>query len=197
MEFVMPKKFKMEDHKETDEYYYARFVLSPLEKGYATTIGNTLRRVLLSSIPSLAITDVKFVRPEKYHEFDTIEGVKEDILEILLNLKKVQLSMESYVEEPVELTIQHKGAGEIKAGDIITPAGVTVENPNLHIATLNEDADIEIKLYATIGKGFVPAAERNEKPDIGWIVLDGEYNPVLKVNWKSENVRVGKKTMIN
>lgn len=194
MEFVMPKRLKMEEHKESDDYYYARYVLSPLEKGYATTIGNTLRRVLLSSIPSLAITDVKFVRPEKYHEFDTIEGVKEDILEILLNLKKVQLSMEDYVEEPVELTIQHKGAGEIKAGDIIVPAGVSVTNPNLHIATLNEDADLEIKLYATIGKGFVPAAERNEKPDIGWIVLDGVYNPVLKVNWIAENVRVGKKT---
>lgn len=88
MDFIMPKNLKMEDHSETDEHYYARFVLSPLEKGYATTIGNTLRRVLLSSIPSLAITDVKFVRPEKYHEFDTIEGVKEDIIEILLNLKK-------------------------------------------------------------------------------------------------------------
>ncbi|ANQ53907.1 DNA-directed RNA polymerase subunit alpha [Thermosipho affectus] len=194
MDFIMPKGLKMEDHSEADEHYYARFVLFPLEKGYATTIGNTLRRVLLSSIPSLVITDVKFVRPEKYHEFDTIEGIKEDIIEILLNLKKVQLKMESYIESPVELSIQHKGEGEIKAGDIIVPAGVTVANPNLHIATANEDADIEIKMYATIGKGFVPAAERNEKPDIGWIVLDGVYNPVLKVNWKVENVRVGKKT---
>lgn len=102
--------------------------------------------------------------------------------------------MESYVNTPVELTIQHKGEGEIKAGDIVVPAGVTVTNPNLHIATLNEDADIEIKMYATVGKGFVPAAERNERPDIGWIVLDGVYNPILKVNWKIENVRVGKKT---
>jgi DNA-directed RNA polymerase subunit alpha len=194
MEFIMPRKLKMEEHSEAEDYYYARFVLSPLEKGYAITIGNTLRRVLLSSIPSLAITDVRFVRPEKYHEFDTIEGVKEDIIEILLNLKKVQLRMENYVEEPVKLKIQHKGAGEIKAKHINTPAGVTVTNPNLHIATLNEDADIEIEIFATIGKGFVPAAERVERPEIGWIVLDGVYNPVLKVNWRSENVRVGKKT---
>ncbi|SHH49751.1 DNA-directed RNA polymerase subunit alpha [Thermosipho atlanticus] len=194
MEFVMPKKLKMEEHSEANDYYYARFVLAPLEKGYAITIGNTLRRVLLSSIPSLAITDVRFVRPEKYHEFDTVDGVKEDIIEILLNLKKVQLKMEDYVEEPVKLRIQHKGEGEIKAKDIETPAGITVTNPDLHIATLNEDADIEIEMYATIGKGFVPAAERVERPEIGWIVLDGVYNPVLKVNWRSENVRVGKKT---
>ncbi|QTA38709.1 DNA-directed RNA polymerase subunit alpha [Thermosipho ferrireducens] len=194
MEFVMPKKMKLEEMSEGEEHYYAKFILSPLEKGYATTIGNTLRRVLLSSIPSLAITDVRFVRPEKYHEFDTLEGVKEDIIEILLNLKKVQLRMETYVEEPVKMKIQKAGAGEILAKDIEVPAGVTITNPNLHIATLNEDADIEIEIYATVGKGFVPAAERVERPEIGWIVLDGVYNPVLKVNWRMENVRVGKKT---
>ncbi|MGB9795390.1 DNA-directed RNA polymerase subunit alpha [Fervidobacterium gondwanense] len=188
------RKFKLEEQAEHEDHYYARYSMSPLEKGYAVTIGNTLRRVLLSSIPSFAITDVRFIKPEKYHEFDTIDGVKEDIMEILLNLKKVQLRVESYVESPVKLTINKKGPGILSAKDINCPAGVVVVNPNHYLATLNEDADIEIELYATSGKGFIPASERNERPEIGWIVLDGVYSPVIKVNWLVENVRVDKRT---
>ncbi len=188
------RKFKLEEQAEHEDHYYARYSMAPLEKGYAVTIGNTLRRVLLSSIPSFAITDVRFINPEKYHEFDTIDGVKEDIMEILLNLKKVQLRVESYVESPVKLTINKKGPGILTAKDINCPAGVVVVNPNHYLATLNEDADIEIELYATSGKGFIPASERNERPEIGWIVLDGVYSPVIKVNWLVENVRVDKRT---
>lgn len=191
---ITGRKFRLEEQAEYEDRYYAKYTLSPLEKGYAVTIGNTLRRVLLSSIPSFAITDVRFVRPEKYHEFDTVEGVKEDIMYILLNLKKVQLRVEAYVESPVKLTISKKGPGILKAGDIECPAGVVVVNPEHYLATLNEDADLEIELYATFGKGFVPAADRNERPEIGWIVLDGVYSPVIKVNWLVENVRVDKRT---
>jgi DNA-directed RNA polymerase subunit alpha len=188
------RKFRLEEQAEYEDHYYAKYSMSPLEKGYAVTIGNTLRRVLLSSIPSFAITDVRFVKPEKYHEFDTIEGVKEDIMDILLNLKKVQLRVEAYVESPVKLIIEKKGPAILTAKDIQCPAGVLVVNPNHYIATLNEDADIEVELYATFGKGFVPASERNERPEIGWIVMDGVYSPVLKVNWLVENVRVDKRT---
>ncbi|MGC8820580.1 MAG: DNA-directed RNA polymerase subunit alpha [Fervidobacterium sp.] len=191
---ITARKFRLEEQAEYEDHYYAKYSLSPLEKGYAVTIGNTLRRVLLSSIPSFAITDVRFLKPEKYHEFDTIEGVKEDIIDILLNLKKVQLRVEAYVESPVKLMINKKGSGILRAHDIECPAGVVVVNPNHYIATLNEDADLEIELYATFGKGFVPAADRNERPEIGWIVLDGVYSPVIKVNWLVENVRVDKRT---
>ncbi|HOJ94584.1 MAG TPA: DNA-directed RNA polymerase subunit alpha [Fervidobacterium nodosum] len=191
---ITGRKFKLEEQVEHEDHYYARYSLSPLEKGYAVTVGNTLRRVLLSSIPSFAITDVRFVKPEKYHEFDTIEGAKEDIMDILLNLKKVQLRVDTYVESPVKLTINKKGPGVLTARDIECPSGVVVVNPGHYLATLNEDADLEIELYATFGKGFVPAADRNERPEIGWIVLDGVYSPVIKVNWLVENVRVDKRT---
>lgn len=191
---ITGRKFRLEEQLERSDHFYARYSLAPLDKGYAVTVGNTLRRVLLSSIPSFAITDVRFVRPEKYHEFDTIEGVKEDILNILLNLKKVQLRVEAYVESPAKLTISKRGPGVLSAVDIHCPPGVTVANPGQFIATLNEDAELEVELYATFGKGFVPASERNERPEIGWIVLDGVYSPVVKVNWLVENVRVDKRT---
>lgn len=104
------------------------------------------------------------------------------------------MRVESYVESPVKLIINKKGPGILSAKDINCPAGVVVVNPNHYLATLNEDADIEIELYATSGKGFIPASERNERPEIGWIVLDGVYSPVIKVNWLVENVRVDKRT---
>ncbi len=192
--FVMPKRLRIEEETEGPDYYYSKFVLSPLEKGYAITIGNALRRVLLSSIPSLAITAVKFIKPEKYHEYDTIEGVKEDILEITLNLKKVQFRVEVPVEERIRMIVEKKGPGYLKAGDIKTPAGIEVANPDFVIATLNEDADLMFEVYAEMGKGYEPASERDEKPEIGWILIDGVFSPVLKVNFLTENVRVGKRT---
>ncbi len=192
--FVMPKRLKLEEVKEGPDYYYGKFILSPLEKGYAITIGNTLRRVLLSSIPSLAVTAVRFIKPEKYHEYDTIEGVKEDILEMVLNLKEVQFKTSVPVEERIRLMVKKKGPGLLKAGDIQTPAGIEIANPDFVIAHLNEDADLEFEVYVEMGKGYEPASEREEKPEIGWIPLDGVFSPVLKVNFLQENVRVGKRT---
>ncbi len=192
--FVMPKKLRLEEKSEGPDFYYSKFVLSPLEKGYSITIGNALRRVLLSSIPSLAITAVKFIKPEKYHEYDTIEGVKEDILEIILNLKKVQFRADVPVEDRLRMIVEKKGPGLLKAGDIQTPAGIEVTNPDHVIATLNEDADLMFEIYVEMGKGYEPASERDEKPEIGWILVDGVFSPVLKVNFLTENVRVGKRT---
>lgn len=194
VEFVMPKKIKLEEEKEEKEYYYARFSLSPMEKGYAITVGNALRRVLLSSIPSLAITDVRFIKPEKYHEYDTIDGVKEDILDILLNLKKVQFRVEIPVDGKIRMEVEKKGPGKLCAGDIKTPGGIEIVNPDFPIATLNDSVEIHFEVYAEMGKGFVPVSERDEKPEIGWIPIDGVFNPVMKVNFFTENVRVGKRT---
>ncbi len=194
IEYVMPRKLKIEEERVEEDYYYARYTLSPMEKGYGITIGNALRRILLSSIPSVAITGVKFIKPEKYHEFDTIEGVKEDILQIILNLKRVQLRAEVPITEKVRFTVEKKGPGILKAGDIGTPAGLEVVNPDFPIATLNEDADILMEVYAQAGKGFVPANELDEKREIGWIPVDGVFTPVMKVNYHVENVRVEKKT---
>ncbi len=192
--FIMPKKIRLEETKEGPDYYYGKFVLSPLEKGYAITIGNTLRRVLLSSIPSLAVVGVKFINPEKYHEYDTIDGVKEDILEIILNLKEVQFRANVPVSERVKMLVEKKGPGLLKAGDIKVPAGIEVANPEFVIAHLNEDADISFEIYIEMGKGYEPASEREDRPEIGWIPIDGVFSPVLKVNFLQEFVRVGKKT---
>lgn len=194
MIFVMPKRLRIEETKEGPDYYYAKFVLSPLEKGYAITIGNALRRVLLSSIPSLAITSMRFIKPEKYHEYDTIEGVREDILEIILNLKEVQFRTLVPIDGKVKMTVEKKGPGVLKAGDIKVPSGIEVANPEHVIAHLNEDADIMFEIYAEVGKGYSPASEREEGPEVGWILIDGIFSPVLKVNFLQENVRVGKRT---
>jgi len=188
----MPKTLKVEESKEDANSFYEKFILSPMERGYAVTIGNALRRVLLSSIPSMAITRLKI--PNKYHEYDVIEGVKEDILEIILNLKKVQLKPALEFSDPVKLTIDKKGPGVLTAADIRTPTGVEVVNPTQYIATLNEEAEVYMELFAEIGKGFVPVSEMEVEQDVEMIYIDGIFSPVLKVNFISENVRVGKRT---
>ncbi len=192
IKYVMPKKLIIEEEREEGDYLYGRFSLSPLEKGFSITIGNSLRRVLLSSIMSLAITRIKI--PDKFHEYDTIKGVKEDILEIIMNVKQVQLRKEIKLDEMVELKINKTGPGIVTAADIKCPAGISVTNPAHKIATLNEDADFEMFLYAEMGKGYVPIAEFEEIDDIQMIPIDGIFSPVMRVNFRDEDVRVGKKT---
>lgn len=192
IKYVMPKKLIIEEEREEGDYLYGRFSLSPLEKGFSTTIGNSLRRVLLSSIMSLAITRIKI--PDKFHEYDTIEGVKEDILEIIMNVKQIQLRKEIKLDEMVELKINKTGPGIVTAADIKCPAGIIVTNPDQKIATLNEDADFEMFMYAEMGKGYVPIAEFEEIDDIQMIPIDGIFSPVMRVNFRDEDVRVGKKT---
>src|SRR6056297_532056 len=192
IKYVMPKKLIIEEEREEGDYLYGRFSLSPLEKGFSITNGNSLRRVLLSSIMSLAITRIKI--PDKFHEYDTIKGVKEDILEIIMNVKQIQLRKEVKIDEMVEFKISKTGPGVVTAGDIKCPAGISVTNTAHKIATLNEDAEFEMFLYAEMGKGYVPIAEFEEIDDIQMIPIDGIFSPVMRVNFRDEDVRVGKKT---
>ena len=171
---------------------YGRFVVEPLERGYGTTLGNSLRRVLLSSLPGYAITSVKI--DGVLHEFTTIPGVKEDVTEIVLNLKNVSLKIHG--DGPKTIYIDANGDDEITAGSIKTDSEVEILNPELHIATLNSDAHVSMELTCDKGRGYV-SAERNKQmmqPIIGVIAIDSIYTPVLKVNYTVENTRVGQVT---
>ena len=171
---------------------YGRFVVEPLERGYGTTLGYSLRRVLLSSLPGYAITSVKI--DGILHEFSTIPGVKEDVTEIVLNLKNVILKIHG--DGPKTIYIDANGDDEITAGSIKTDSEVEILNPELHIATLNSDAHVSMELTCDKGRGYV-SAERNKQimqPVIGVIAIDSIYTPVLKVNYTVENTRVGQIT---
>ena len=171
---------------------YGKFVVEPLEREYGTTLGNCLRRVLLSSLPGYAITSVKIDGVQ--HEFSTIPGVKEDVTEIVLNLKSVILKIHS--DMPKTLYINASGEGEITAGSIQTDSEVEILNPDLHIASLNSDAHVNMELTCDTGRGYV-SAERNKQilqPAIGVIAIDSIYTPVYKVNYTVENTRVGQIT---
>lgn len=168
---------------------YGTFVLEPLERGYGTTLGNSLRRVLLSSLTGYAITSVKI--DGVLHEFSTIEGVKEDVTEIVLNLKSVILKIHGTGPKTMYLDVTN--ATEITAGDIQTDSEVEILNPDLHIATLSPEAHVVMELTAGNGRGYV-SAERNKamlNPPIGVIAIDSIYTPVNKVNYTVENTRVG------
>ncbi|MBR5234244.1 MAG: DNA-directed RNA polymerase subunit alpha [Clostridia bacterium] len=168
---------------------YGKFVVEPLERGYGTTLGNSLRRILLSSLPGYAITSVSI--DGVLHEFSTIEGVKEDVTEIVLNLKNVILKIHG--SGPKTMYIDCSGECEITADDIQADSEVEILNPEQHIATLNSDAHVRMELTADIGRGYV-SAEKNKKmldPVIGVIAIDSIYTPVVKVNYNVENARVG------
>lgn len=171
---------------------YGKFVLEPLERGYGLTLGNSMRRVLLSSLPGYAITSAKI--DNVLHEFSTIEGVKEDVTEIVLNLKEVILKFHG--DGPKVMYIEADGEGEITAGDIKTDSEVEIINPEHHIASLDKNAHVYMELTCDKGRGYV-SAERNKKimqPAIGVIAIDSIYTPVIKVNYTVENTRVGQIT---
>ncbi|MDO5715210.1 MAG: DNA-directed RNA polymerase subunit alpha [Tissierellia bacterium] len=174
-----------------DSGKYGKFVVEPLESGYGITIGNSLRRVLLSSLPGAAVSFINIRGVE--HEFDTIPGVLEDVPEIVLNIKSLVLNMTE--DEPVKLVIEKSGEGELKASDIQLQPQVQIINPDHHIATLNEDADVYIEMTVERGRGYEPSElKKNEITEIGVIPIDSNYTPVRKVNWKVENTRVGQRT---
>ncbi len=181
---------------ETAEVYpdgtYGRFVVDPLERGYGTTLGNSLRRVLLSSLPGYAITSVKI--DGILHEFSTIPGVKEDVTEIVLNLKSVILKIHG--EGPKTIFVDMKGEGELKAGCFKCDSDVEILNPELHIASLDSDADVHMEITCDKGRGYVSADKNKQemKPVIGVIAVDSIFSPVLKVNYTVENTRVGQIT---
>lgn len=177
------------DKKEDDTY--GRFVIEPLERGYGTTLGNSLRRIMLSSLPGVAVTSVKI--EGVLHEFSTITGVKEDVIEVLLNLKG--LAAEIYSDEPKVIYIEASEEGEITAGDIIADSDVDILNPEMHIATLAKGASLNMEMRIEKGRGYV-AAEKNKYPGmpIGTIPMDSIFSPIIKVNFLVENTRVGQIT---
>ena len=185
IEFERPDIKCLELDNETN---YAKFVCEPLERGYGVTIGNSLRRILLSSLPGAAITSVKI--EGVVHEFSTIPNVVEDVPEIIVNLKMVRLKLFDNEEKTIRIDV--KGEGEVKAGDIITDSSVEVLNPDLHIATLSEGAHLQIEMTADRGRGY-NSAEKNKKDNqpLGVFPIDSIYTPVKKVNYSVENTRVG------
>lgn len=171
---------------------YGKIVVEPLECGYGITLGNSLRRILLSSLPGYAITSVKI--DGVLHEFSTIPGVKEDVTEIVLNLKRVILKI--HAEGRKTIYIDASGEGEVVAGDIKCDSEVEILNPESHICTLDKDAHVSMEITCDKGRGYV-SAEQNKKllqPAIGVIAIDSIYTPVLKVNYTVENTRVGQVT---
>ena len=168
----------------------SKFVIEPLEPGFGYTLGNSLRRTLLSSIPGAAVTSVKI--DGVLHEFTTINGVKEDVSDILLNIKGLVLSSES--DEPVVMYLRKEGAGVVTAGDIEAPADVEIHNPDMVIATLNDTGRVEIELVVERGRGYVPATLNSGTGEIGRIPVDQIYSPVLKVSYKVEATRVEQRT---
>ena len=171
--------------------FRSRFVIEPLEPGFGYTLGNSLRRTLLSSIPGAAVTSIRIDGVQ--HEFKTIPGVREDVVEIVLNIKELVVSSEH--DEPITAYLRKTGAGEVTAADISAPAGVEIHNPELVIATLNDKAKFELELTIERGRGYVTAAQnRNESGETGQIPIDSIYSPVLKVTYKVEATRAGERT---
>ena len=185
IEFERPN---IECIKIDDENNYSKFVCGPLERGYGVTIGNSLRRILLSSLPGCSITSVKI--NGVLHEFSSIPNVVEDVPEIIVNLKNVRLKFDENEEKT--LHINFNGEGEVKAGDIQTDGTVEILNPDLHIATVSEGGHLVMELTANRGRGYVPA-EKNKtgEQDISVLPIDSIYTPVKKVNYQIENTRVG------
>ena len=171
-----------------DANNYAKFVCEPLERGYGVTIGNSLRRILLSSLTGCAITSVKI--EGVLHEFSSIPNVVEDVPEIIVNLKNVRLKFAENEEKVMR--INFKGEGEVTAGDIITDGTVEILNPDLHIATVSEGGQLIMEMTADMGRGYSPS-EKNKKPnqDISVLPIDSIYTPVKKVNYQVKNTRVG------
>ena len=168
----------------------SRFIVEPLEPGFGYTLGNTLRRTLLARIPGAAITSLQIEGVQ--HEFTTIEGVVEDVVDIILNMKQVVVRTEEL--EPQTLYLSAKGSGEVKAGDIKTPAGVEVVNPGLHLATLSANGQLEIELTVERGVGY-RTAEKNKAGDvIGVLPIDSMFSPVRKVAYRVESTQVGQMT---
>jgi DNA-directed RNA polymerase subunit alpha len=188
-DFQLPKRLECDESTYTNTY--GKFSAAPFEKGYGVTLGNSLRRILLSSIEGSAVTAVKIAGAQ--HEFSTIPGVLEDVPEVILNIKNLVLNSHSKI--PKTIYIKRDSKGQVKAKDIEGDETVEIINPDLHIATLTKDAKFNVEMEVARGRGYVPA-ELNKKEDmpIGVIPIDSIFSPVKKVNYNVENVRVGQRT---
>ena len=188
IEFEKPR---IECLKLDNDNMYAKFVCEPLERGYGVTLGNSLRRILLSSLPGAAITSMKVDGVQ--HEFTTIPGVVEDVVEIILNLKQVRLKIFDNEEKSLRIDVEKEG--EVTAGDIVGDANVEILNPDLHIATLAQGGKLHMELTADRGRGYNPSVKnKKQNQPIGVIAIDSIYTPVKKVNFYVENTRVGQIT---
>ena len=188
-DLIKPKKLQVE--AETLTNTYGRFFAEPFERGFGTTLGNSIRRALLSSLQGGAITSVKI--KGVLHEFSSVPGVKEDVTDIILNLKGVRLKLHG--SEQRYIRVLHKGDGIVRAGDIITDPNVEILNPEHHIATCSKDANLEMEMVVKMGKGYVPAdRNRDEKAPVGTIPIDAIFSPIVKVNFTVTNARVGQIT---
>ncbi len=190
MSIPLPKNIKFEDVKDNS----ATLVIEPLYPGYGTTVGNLLRRVLISSLEGVAVERVKI--EGLTHEFTTIDYVKEDVVDIILNIKQIRIKAKTKLTEPVEMTLDVQGEKEVKAGDIQTPGDIEIVNPDLHIATVTDQAG-SLRIVFTVGAGigYVTVEQRDNKTDeVGVIEVDSIYSPIVRVGMNIENVRVDKMT---
>ncbi|MGZ3774122.1 MAG: DNA-directed RNA polymerase subunit alpha [Pseudobdellovibrionaceae bacterium] len=187
-EMIKPKGFEVD--RDTLREDYAKFIIRPLERGFGVTLGNSLRRILLSSMMGSAITAVKF--EGVLHEFTTIPDVLEDVTDIILNLKEVRFKQ--YTSESLTLRISKKGPGKVTAADIQLTDKIEVLNPDHHIATLGANANFNVEIVVSFGRGYVPVENRETDLPVGFIGVDALYSPIRKVNYNVSNARVGQRT---
>lgn len=183
IEFEKPNITKIDENKD-----YGVFVVEPLERGYGTTLGNSLRRVLLASLPGAAVTSINI--EGVLHEFDTVPGVREDVMQIILNVKGI--AVKSYVQDEKIIELDVEGPAEVTAGDILTDSDIEIVNPDHYLFTIGEGSSFKATLTVNIGRGYVPA-DQNKKDDapVGTLAVDSIYTPVTKVNYQVEPARVG------
>lgn len=187
---IEEKSFDINKVEVSEDGSYGKFVCEPLDRGYGITLGNSLRRVLLSSLDGVAITSIKI--DGVLHEFSTIPGVREDVTDIILNLKKVCFRAYSEAVLPLEVVVDIQKEGEFKAADIVVPSELEVLNGDLHIAELDSDANIRMTLTIDRGRGYVPAVKnKHEDQEIGVIPIDSIFSPILRANYTVEDTRVG------
>lgn len=187
-ELIKPKGFEIE--KDSQSLEYAKFVVRPLERGFGVTLGNSLRRILLSSMMGSAVTAVKF--EGVLHEFSTLPDVLEDVSDIILNLKQVRFRQ--YNSEPLTLKISKKGPGVVTAADIQTTDKIEILNPHQHVATLGNNANFNAEVIVSYGRGYAPVENSTEDLQVGYIGVDALHSPIRKVNYSVSNARVGQRT---
>ncbi|CVW52153.1 DNA-directed RNA polymerase subunit alpha [Streptococcus pneumoniae] len=183
IEFEKPNITKIDENKD-----YGKFVIEPLERGYGTTLGNSLRRVLLASLPGAAVTSINI--DGVLHEFDTVPGVREDVMQIILNIKGI--AVKSYVEDEKIIELDVEGPAEVTAGDILTDSDIEIINPDHYLFTIGEGSSLKATMTVNSGRGYVPADEnKKDNAPVGTLAVDSIYTPVTKVNYQVEPARVG------
>lgn len=183
IEFEKPNITKIDENKD-----YGKFVIEPLERGYGTTLGNSLRRVLLASLPGAAVTSINI--DGVLHEFDTVPGVREDVMQIILNIKGI--AVKSYVEDEKIIELDVEGPAEVTAGDILTDSDIEIVNPDHYLFTIGEGSSLKATMTVNGGRGYVPADEnKKDNAPVGTLAVDSIYTPVTKVNYQVEPARVG------